>query len=296
MKFLSQALRNALENIGRHKLVNFLCLGIIAFSLFVVGVFWFISQNLDAYVGKLGDSIAAIFYLKDGTLPDRSEALLSRVQQGLLVQEARLVSPEEARRRFLRDFPELGPIVAEFPESPFPPSLEVTFKPHSRLDTQVEAFVRDIRHAPEVENVQLNSDWAKRITQLRRFISVIGLFLGLILVFVSVFIIFNVIKLNIFYRREEAIILRLVGATDGYIRVPFLIEGTVLGLTGGVLACLLLVATVRLFPLYSGNLVRMVGQLIPFAHVPPGLLLNLVGLGALIGFLSSGISLKRFLR
>ena len=296
MKFLSQALHNAMANIGRHKLVNFLCLAIIAFSLFVAGVFLFISRNLDAYVDKLGESIAAIFYLREDTPSDQTEALLRRIQQSLLVQEARYVSADEARSRFLHDFPELRPIVAEFPESPFPPSLEVTFKLHSRLDTQVEAFVRDIQHAPPIESVQLNSDWANRVVQLRRFVSLIGMFLGLILVIVSVFIIFNVIKLNIFYRQEEAIILRLVGATDGYIRTPFLIEGTLLGLTGGALACLLLVLTIRLFPVYARNLSHMVGQLIPYSSVPAGILLNLVALGALIGFISSGISLKKYLR
>ncbi len=296
MRFLRQTLRNALENILRNKLVNFLCLGIIAFALLVLGIFHFVSLNLDRYVGRLSESVEAIFYLHDKAGPSEAEHLVRRVQDSLLVKEVSYTTREQAEVNFGREFPELRYILSEFTDSPFPASIDVRFKPDVRIDTQVESFVRDIRQNPLVESVQLNMDWARKIDMIKKFIQLVGYFLSFILVFVSVFIIFNVIKLNIFYRRDEINILKLVGATNGYIRTPFLIEGTALGLMGGLLSGALLFLSLKVFPVYAGYVFAIVRQMIDFDSVPLALYLRLVGIGALIGFLSSALSLKRFLR
>jgi cell division transport system permease protein len=296
MRFLRQTLRNALENIFRNKLVNILCLGIIAFALLVLGIFQFISFNLDRYIGKLSESVEVIFYLHDRVAAPDAEKLLRTIQESLLVREVTYTSREQAEVNFSQEFPELKYILTEFADSPFPPSINVRFKPDVRVETQVESFVRDLRQHPLVESVQLNLDWARKIGVIKKFISLVGFFLSFILVFVSVFIIFNVIKLNIFYRRDEINILKLVGGTNWYIRTPFLIEGTILGLLGGCLSSLLLMVVLKIFPLYAGFVFDLVRQMIDFQNVPLNLYVRLVGIGALIGFLSSALSLKQFLK
>lgn len=296
MRFTLRALQQAVGNILRNKSVHFLCLGIIAFTLLVPGIFGFISYHLDRYISRLSDNIEAIFYLHESAEPAGVEALMRRIEGSLLVKEIGFTSREQARADFAREFPELGYILAEFSDSPFPASVRARFRSDASGIVAIESFIRDMRRSPLVESVQLNMDWARKIANIKKFAQFAGLFLSVILLIVSAFIIFNVVKLNIFYRREEITILRLVGATDAYVKVPFLLEGLLLGSLGGLLACGLLFIAVRAFPLYAGFVYEVVRQLINFRELPPRLFWQLVATGAGIGLLSSFISLRRFIR
>jgi cell division transport system permease protein len=296
MKFMVRSVQQALTNILRNKTVNFLCLGIIAFTLLVPGIFNFISFNLDRYISKLSENIEAIFYIRDKADSEDVEKLLQRINGSLLVKETGFTSRDQARTNFIREFPELTYILTEFNDSPFPASIDVKFRADASRIVPIESFIRDIEKDSLVESAQLNMDWARKIAMIKKFASFAGLFLSAILLIVSIFIIFNVVKINIFYRREEITILRLVGATDWYIKTPFLLEGLILGSLGGLMAGGLLLLTIKVFPIYAGFVYNVVKQLIDFKQLPLRIFWELVITGSLIGLLSSFISLRRFIR
>ena len=268
MRFMIRAVQQALNNILRNKTVNILCLGIIAFTLLVPGIFNYISFNLDRYINKLSENIEAIFYLRDNGDSAEIEKMLQRIQDNLLVKEVGFTSKEKAQVKFTREFPELQYILAEFSNSPFPASIDVKFRADARNIVQIESFIRDIEKNSIIESVQLNLDWARKISLIKKFASFAGFFLSAILLIVSIFIIFNVVKINIFYRRDEINILRLVGATDWYIKTPFLLEGLILGFLGGLLAGGLLLITIKVFPVYAEFIFNIVKQLIDFKQLP----------------------------
>jgi cell division transport system permease protein len=296
MKFLWHAFRQAMANLLRNKMVNSLCLGIIAFTLLVPGIFNYISFNLERYINKLSENVEAIFYIKDDTDGDTIEKMLQHIQASLLVKEVGFTSRDQAKTKFAAEFPELKYILAEFNDSPFPASIDVKFQADARNLIQIESFVRDINKSGPVESVQLNLDWARKIALIKKFASFVGLFLSAILLIVSIFIIFNVVKINIFYRRDEINILSLVGASNWYIKTPFLIEGVILGFLGGLLAGGLLLATIKAFPLYGGFVFSIVKQLIDFNLLPQKIFWQLLATGTAIGLLSSFISLRRFIK
>lgn len=296
MKFLFQSLKNAFENFSRNKLVNFLSLGIISFTLLVLGIFNMISINLNRYISRLSEDIEAIFYIRDSTQTEQTERLIRQIEESMLIKEIRYYSRDEARNRFAREFPELAYILSEFKSSPFPASVEVKFRESPNAFVQIESFLKEVRRNPCIESVQLNTDWAEKIDRAKKFIGMIGLFLSFILIFVSVFIIFNVIKLNIFYRQDEIRILKLVGATDLYIRMPFLIEGCLLGLIGGIMAGFLLFSLLRFFSLYGGAALDIVRQVVDVRAVPMKIYYQLVAAGPAVGLFSSLLSLKKFLK
>lgn len=296
MKFMARAVQQALNNILRNKTVNFLCLGIIAFTLLVPGIFNYISFNLDRYISKLSENIEAIFYLRDSGNSAEIEKMLQRIQGNLLVKEVGFTSKDRAQTKFTQEFPELQYILAEFNNSPFPASIDVKFRADARNVVQIESFIRDIEKNSIIESVQLNLDWARKITLIKKFASFAGLFLSAILLIVSIFIIFNVVKINIFYRRDEINILRLVGATDWYIKTPFLLEGLILGFLGGLLAGGLLLVIIKVFPVYAEFIFDIVKQLIDFRQLPLRIFWELVITGSAIGLFSSFISLRRFIK
>ncbi len=277
-------------------MVNALCLGIIAFTLLVPGIFNYISFNLERYINKLSENVEAIFYIKDESDSATIEKLLQQIQANLLVKEVGFTSKDQAQLKFAGEFPELKYILAEFDDSPFPASIDVKFLADARNLIQIESFVRDINHSGSVESVQLNLDWARKIALIKKFASFAGFFLSAILMIVSIFIIFNVVKINIFYRRDEINILRLVGASNWYIKTPFLIEGLILGFLGGLLAGGLLLVTIKAFPLYAGFIYNIIKQLIDFKLLPQKIFWQLLATGTAIGLLSSFISLRRFIK
>ena len=296
MKFMARAVQQALNNILRNKTVNFLCLGIIAFTLLVPGIFNYISFNLDRYISKLSENIEAIFYLRDSGNSAEIEKMLQRIQGNLLVKEVGFTSKDRAQMKFTREFPELQYILSEFSNSPFPASIDVKFRSDARNVVQIESFIRDIEKDSLIESVQLNLDWARKIALIKKFASFAGLFLSAILLIVSIFIIFNVVKINIFYRRDEINILRMVGATDWYIKTPFLLEGLILGFLGGLLAGGLLLVIIKVFPVYAEFIFNIVKQLIDFKQLPLKIFWELVITGSAIGLVSSFISLRRFIK
>lgn len=296
MKFMARAVQQALNNILRNKTVNFLCLGIIAFTLLVPGIFNYISFNLDRYISKLSENIEAIFYLRDSGNSAEIEKMLQRIQGNLLVKEVGFTSKDRAQMKFTREFPELQYILSEFNNSPFPASIDVKFRSDARNVVQIESFIRDIEKDSLIESVQLNLDWARKIALIKKFASFAGLFLSAILLIVSIFIIFNVVKINIFYRRDEINILRMVGATDWYIKTPFLLEGLILGFLGGLLAGGLLLVIIKVFPVYAEFIFNIVKQLIDFKQLPLRIFWELVITGSAIGLVSSFISLRRFIK
>jgi len=293
---LRNSLQNAFTNISRNKLINFLSFGIIAFTLFIFGIFSYLTFSLNTFIDSFSKNVEAIFYLENHAARPEVERLIRRLEDNLLVDKVAYHSGQQAEAAFIRQFPELEYILSEFEESPFPASIEVTFKPEENIDVKIISLIEEIEKLGIVESKQVNLDWAQKIISMKNFVSMVGIFLSLILIFVSCFIIFNVIKLNIFSRREEIAIFRLVGAQDWYIGFPFIIEGALLGFLGSVLAGLFLYAALKLFPIYATFMADVVKGMVDFTHIPLSLFVRLLILGTAIGLVSSFLSLRQFLK
>ncbi len=296
MNLLKSSISNAFKNILRNKLINFLSFGIIAFTLLIFGIFNYISYSLDVFTNNFSKNIEATFYFNDNVDQADTDLLLEKLKKSLLVKDVTFHSRDQAEIIFSRDFPQLKYILSEFKESPFPASIEVKFKPQYKIGPKVLSFIEDIEKLSIIESKQVNLDWAKKILAFKQFISLVGLFLSGILIFVSAFIIFNVIKINIFYRKEEINIYRLVGATDWYIKIPFIVEGALLGFLGSIMAGALLWVTLKSFPAYANLMYNIFKDLITFSDVPSLIFFRLLGLGTGIGLISSYISVRQFLK
>jgi cell division transport system permease protein len=296
VNLLKTTFKNAVLNIVRNKLINFLSFGIIAFTLLIFGIFNYITYSLDLFTEGFSKNIKAIFYFHEDARQNEIQMLIKKAKESLLVEKATFTSKNQAEVGFSRQFPELKYILSEFKKSPFPASIEIEFKKEYNLDTRLISFIEDIEKLNIVESKQVNIDWAKKIIAFKKFINVVGMFLSLILIFVSIFIIFNVIKINIFYRKDEINVLKLVGATDWYIKFPFIIEGGLLGFFGSIMAGGLLFITIKFFPLYATFMFNMVKGMVDFTAIPLSIFTKLIALGTAIGLFSSYFSARQFLK
>jgi cell division transport system permease protein len=239
MSFL-QALRyffrEATINLLRGWKVSLLAVLTIAVSLFIGGAFLLVSGNLSASVERWRGEMRVVIYLK----PETPEADLRR----LAAEAARVpgvisvepVTAAAARTRFQEVFPSLSNLVAGWKEEPLPASLEVGLDPRVAAGPGREAWLAEWRKRPEVSLIDDDREWLGQLATVVAVVRAVGLALVAGLLGAAIFTIASVIRLTAYLHNEETGIMRLVGATEFFIRGPFYVEGFLQGLIGGLLA------------------------------------------------------------
>jgi len=289
-------LREALQNLWQFKTRHIFSLTIICLSFVTVGVVLSLSGNLRDRAKELSKNLTVVFYLRQDVGDAEREAVETRVRRSPLIGAVKSISPDQALGRFRTNFPDLRDILQNLGSNPFPASIEASLKDGGMAAEAILAFIAEVRQSPGVEDVQFSRDWADKVRALGRLVEAAGFFLGGILILASFFIISNVIKLNVLARRSEIEILRLVGATNTFIRVPFLIEGVMMGIAGSALSLLIVLVLVKSFPLYLGSSLGALQELVNFRYLRWTQILGLLSGGGLVGFLGSFSSIARFLK
>jgi cell division transport system permease protein len=240
--------------------------------------------------------MVAVFFLGKDTPKKELNLIEQTLKKFHLVTNVQFMSSEQALKKFKIDFPELRQIIDNLKINPFPSSFEVSLSEKALTSNEILGFINEMKNVKGIEDVQFNRDWVEKMQSFSRLTKAIGLFLGGILILASFFIISNVIKLSVFARKDEIVILRLVGATNTFIKTPFLLEGMVLGIFGSLIALLLLFFLAKIFSFYLGTSLGVLNELINFRYLTLSQSLSLIGGGAFIGFSGSLSSLSRFLK
>jgi cell division transport system permease protein len=261
-----------------------------------VGIFVSLSNNLQYTAQQLSQDMAVVFFLKKDISPVDREVISRELEKSPLVQKTQFVSSEEAMEKFLIKFPELKGIVDNLKLNPFPSSYEISLHEKNLTYQETQPFIDKMKTLRGIEDVQFNKEWVEKMQTFSRLARAIGFFLGGILILASFFIVSNVIKLNVIARKDEIEILRFVGGTNIFIRIPFLAEGIILGALGGILSLLLLLVVIKLFPIYLGSSLGILNELISFRYLTFSQSLALILSGAVIGFFGSLSSIAKFLK
>ena len=232
--------REAVRRIWVSKRTSFVAVAMIAISLFIVGSFLLVAENLGRAAEEWQGKSRVIVYLE----PEASPAQVQAVDRFLASQPElaarRLVSREEALARFKTYFTNLSEVVGQLDENPFPASYEVDVEPRLAQSQPFHQHIGTLRSMEGVDQVQYDWEWIARLRRVVNVINIAGLIAGGVLAIAAAFTIANVIRLTMMLYREEIEIMRLVGATERIIRGPFLIEGFLQGTIGGMLAIVLL--------------------------------------------------------
>jgi cell division transport system permease protein len=296
MAKLKYFLKEALNSLWQYRVRNVFSIAIICMSFLIVGIFLALSNNLQFLARELSENMNVVVFLSRDVPPAARQNILGTIKSSPDVAEVKEVSPEEAQDRLRRKFPELREVLRDIGPTPFPPSIEATLKKQGKDQSGIVRFVDRLRAMPGVADIQYNRDWVERMQSLSRLARAVGFFLGGILVLASFFIISNVVKLNVIARRNEVEILRMVGGTNTFIRIPFLMEGITLGVLGGLLSLALLGILIGLFPFYLGRSLGALRDIVNFRSLSFGQSLSLIFGGGVMGFLGSLTSLQRFLK
>ncbi len=294
MSFL-QALRyflqDALVNLRRGWKVGLLAVFTITVSLAIGGVFLLASRNLAESLARWQSEMRVVIYLQPETLDGELRRLAAEAAEPAWVAGVEAVTAAAARDRFGDIFPSLSNLVEGWEDEPLPASLEVRLRT-GRLETAAfESWLEEWRKHPEVSMVDDDREWLGQVETAAAVLRGIGLVLGAILVGAAIFTTASVIRLTAFLHHEEISVLRLVGATEFYIRGPFYAEGLVQGLIGGSLASAALYAAWRLVHAETPD--TLLTEVLAGRFLSVRDIALLVVLGGAAGLLGAIVSLRR---
>ncbi|WP_029546127.1 permease-like cell division protein FtsX [Selenomonas sp. AB3002] len=285
-------LQEVFHSLKRNNWMTFASVGTVAVSLFVLGVFLILVLNMNRMAGMLESQVQISVYLEDKLEASDRKKIQSEIENMQGIESVKYVSRDEAKDRLSERLGDQKYLLEALGEkNPLPDAFEVTVIQPELVETAATA----IAQVKGVEEAKYGQDVVEHLFDITRLMRIFGLALMVLLAGATLFIISNTIRLTVFARRKEIAIMKYVGATDWFIRWPFVIEGVVMGCFGGFLAALAL----RSF--YAAMAAKIYSTLAFFPLMPQYPFMNYVTVGIIlagmaIGAGGSAISLKRFLK
>lgn len=285
-------IKETYKSIRRNGFMSFASISTVAVSLLVLGMFLLIFLNTNNLAKYLESQVQVSVYMQDDAKAEELTSVKEQLQKMPGVVKVTAVSKEQALERFKERLGDQEQLLNSLgKDNPFPNSFDVQVDNPERI----KVITPLIGQLPKVETAKFGQEVVEHLFQLTKILRFGGVVLIIFLAMATLFIISNTIRLTVFARRKEVVIMKYVGATDWFIRWPFLLEGMTLGFFGAVLASLFINS------IYSALLDRIHATLAFLPLLPPSPLLGYVTLfllaaGTGIGALGSYISLRKFLR
>ncbi|HLC18628.1 MAG TPA: permease-like cell division protein FtsX [Thermodesulfobacteriota bacterium] len=287
--FITDAFRSIRENLATTVLTSVT----LGFSLAIFSIFLIVFMNLNGVVGAWGERAHVVVYVKDSEAKADPETLKKQILSIAGVKDARYISKESAFEELKAGLKGHEGVLEGVDKSVLPASFEVTVSEDYRDPGRMPGLVERLEKFSWAEDVQWGQEWIKKFSGVLRFMEAGALFMGVFLAAATVFIITNTIRLTVYARKEEIEVMRLVGASDVFIKMPFFLEGVIQGVAGGVLALgILLLGRAVLLSGMPAYLTFIVDTPVSVA----ALLLLLVSSGIVMGVAGSLISMGRFLK
>lgn len=286
--------RQGLHSMRANRLMTFASMGVLTVCMVLIGLAYLLGVNVDAIVEYIGEQNESIVYLEDGLSEEQIADIDSQIRATPGVVSVTYVSPEDVLATYSSMLDEYANMYEAFEnDNPFSANYRVVIEDISQLE-QISAQLGQIEG---VATVSAPLELSQAFTSIQKVVSYASYGLVAVLAIVSIVVINNTIKITVFNRRKEINIMKLVGATNGFIRFPFFVEGVTSGLISAALAsgiiCGAYYAMTRWYAENPSNLSQMFGgQLVPLADV----WYYLVGGFALLGFVLCGIGTATSIR
>ena len=301
MKFsnFKYLVKQGFSNFKENRLMSIASIGVVVSCLIIVGICGLLALNVNTFANFLGSQNEMVVYIYDSASQDQIDAIDSFIKTNDNIASYNFVSKEEALEEQMSYLGEYGELLESYQgdENPLPASFRCTVK-------NLEAIQQTSDELAALDGVELLStptELAGVLITLKNAAFYGGFGVLAILVFVSIVVISNTIRLTVFARRKEIGIMKFVGATNGFIRLPFIVEGVIIGtiaaiVTFGLLSGAYWYMMNYLLTTATGWLAMVSSVLIPYGDIWLYMLVIFLGFGWFIGAAGSAISMKRYLK
>ena len=294
MRFWFSVVRQAGRNLKQTWPSQLMTLLTVSLSVLIFAFFSLVYTNMINSSEQLGDDLRLIIYLEDDPGPEMQEQLRRKITNFDRVEDIIFVSREEAYQRFAEQLGSHQDVLDDIPKDFLPASVEVIPLKNLRSLNQIKLFSEYLAQLPGTLKVQYGQEWVERFYYFTRLLSIVVVLSGSLLILTTIFMVSYTIRLTIFGRQDELELLKLVGATNNYIRTPFLIEGLLQGLIGSSLGIF------SLFILYQWIKGHFSGpgllELFSFTFFSPEVIVGIIIISIILTTTGSFTSIQKFLR
>lgn len=294
MSFWFAVIRQAARNLRQTWPSQFMTLLTVSLSVLIFAFFYLIYTNMLNIGTKMGDDLRLIVYLEEEPGAEMQQQLRNKITNFDRVEEIRFISKKEAYDRFAAQLGNNRDVLDDMPTDFLPASIEVVPLKNLRSLQQVKLFSEYLRKLPGTLKVQYGQEWVERFYYFTRFLSIVVVLSASLLILTTIFMVAYTIRLTIMGRQAELELLKLVGATNSYIRTPFLIEGFFQGLLGssaGIISLYLLFHWIRLKFTGPGIL-----TLFEFTFFQTTILITIIVISIALCTIGSYTSMRKYLR
>jgi len=276
------------------KFLNTITIITMALAVLIVSAFGLFSVNLNELMDKWQHGIRVLVYLKAGVSDDNRRTLEDQIRRLKGVSGIAFISKEEGLARMKERIRILDAILADLDKNPLPDTFEVSLDAAFLEPVRIDEILSAIHKMVSVEEVAYGKVWLSRFTGLMNLFRVAGMAMGGLFIMAAIFIVANTIRLMLYSRQQEIEIMRLIGASDHFIKMPFYIQGLIQGFLGGALGLAVL------YGLFSVASIR-IGEYLPIGikgirYFSPMMILSIMASAMLVGWIGCYLSLKGFLK
>ena len=284
--------KRAIQDILDHRFLNVVTIITIAISTLIVSAFALFFMNASDIMNSWKKGIRIMAYLQPDIPEKKTLEIKLKIKSMYGVQDDRFISKNEALQRLKKQMKRQSSLLENLKENPLPDAFEISMIQSSQNQDKVEKLATQLESIPQIEEVEYGQRWLGRFTNIFNLFRLTGCAMGVLFFMAAVYIVANTIRLVLYSRREEVEIMRLVGATERFIKAPFYIEGLIQGLLGGMIGLVVLFLT---FMFISSN----VGQGLSSGLFTIKFLSSLTFCGIIlcsmfVGWLGCYLSLKQF--
>jgi cell division transport system permease protein len=268
----------------------------IAISIGILGVFLIIFFNLNGFLASWNKQVQLIVYLEDDISLAEKGNLEVLFKENSRVESTDEITKEKAWQNFKQSQAEKSGLDFEIGFNPLPSSYKVRFKLSNKHLKHISEFAEIVKGEPGVESVEYGKNWISRFEQFMVFCRIFLVATGTFLSFGLILIISNTIRLSIYSRQDEVELMLLIGATPGFMKIPFLLEGMLQGLCGSMLSLGLMGVIYYYLKNELQVFIDPIAREVNFQFISQPFLFSLVGLSMLIGLVASYISICQYMQ
>jgi cell division transport system permease protein len=286
--------KHAFGSISGNRLVYFISTATISISLLLFGAFVLTSANFSNWVQGWEKSLSLSVYLEDGRGEQQEDQIRKAIEKLPGAEIKEFISKDRAMSQLAETLGSQAGLLDGLTVNPLPASYEIVFRNGNLSREELKHIKENLEKVEGVDEVQYSEQWLEQIEGFVYISRVFGFIVGGLLCLAVLFIVTNTIKLAIYSRRDEIEIYKLVGATDWFVKAPFLIEGAVQGVLGAVVALTVLFVGYSLFTVRTIRLFGLPGMDIIF--LTAGQCALILFLGLVLGLIGSFVAIGRFFR
>lgn len=286
--------KRAVKDILDHRFLSTVTIVTIAIAILIASAFALFFVNANAIVNSWKKGIRIMVYLKPNSSEINVADIKSKIEGMEGVKNVQFISSKEALERLKNQMKRQSSLLNDLQENPLPDAFEVRLTDNFQNQDKVEMLAARLESLSQVDEVEYGQIWLGRFTNILNLFRLTGYVMGVLFFVATVLIVANTIRLVLYSRREEVEIMRLVGATDGFIRAPFYIEGLIQGALGGIIG---LATLFVLFMFISSNVDKgLTSSLFAIRFLSWDAFLGILICSMFVGWMGCFLSLKQFLK